>query len=200
MKKKLLCVITIAMMMLALVGCGKKPETTIDAFCKALKASDDATMNSLMVDAAETTEEEEEMNEFVDYIKELNQNIQYEIVESVIADDKTNANVTVKFTYSDAKQVMGEVFKEYFSKVLEIAFSSDAEEFTDEKAEEMLQEILADKKATVEVGTAEATVVIPCVKVEKEWKIGTLPDEMLDVASGNIASALENLGDSLGEE
>ena len=59
MKKKLLCVITIAVMMLALVGCGKKPETTIDAFCKALKASDDATMNSLMVDAAETTEEEE---------------------------------------------------------------------------------------------------------------------------------------------
>lgn len=200
MKKKLLILSAVMVMMLGLVGCGKKPETTVDAFCKALKASDETTMNSLLVDGSETTEEDEEMNEFVDYIKELNQNISYEIVETVVADDKENANVTVKFTYSDAKQVIGETFTEYFAKVIEIAFSSEAEDFTDEKADEMLKEILADKKANVELGTAEATIVIPCVKVEKEWKIGTLPDEMLDVASGNITSALTEFANGLSEE
>lgn len=199
MKKRLFSFLAIAVMMLALVGCGKKPETTVETFCKALKASDEVTMNSLMVDATEMTAEEEETDEFTDYIKELNQNIKYEIVESVVADDKASANVTVKFTYSDAKQVIGETFTEYFKQAMEIAFSSDSEEFTDEKAEELLKEILADKKANVELGTAEATVVIPCEKVEKEWKIGTLPDEMLDVASGNIAGALTDLGNSMDE-
>lgn len=199
MKKRLFSFLAIAVMMLALVGCGKKPETTVETFCKALKASDEVTMNSLMVDATEMTAEEEETDEFTDYIKELNQNIKYEIVESVVADDKASANVTVKFTYSDAKQVIGETFTEYFKQAMEIAFSSDSEEFTDEKAEELLKEILADKKANVELGTAEATVVIPCGKVEKEWKIGTLPDEMLDVASGNIAGALTDLGNSMDE-
>jgi len=192
MKKKLLLIVALTVMTLAMAGCGKKPAATVEAFCKALQASDDATLSTLMVDG-EYDADEAETNEFADYIKELNSNIKYKIGESSV--DKDTAEVTVDFTYSDASQVIGETFTDYMSQVFQMAFSG--EEFSEEKADQLLIDILSEKRESVELGEAEKTVVISLTKVDGKWLINSVPDEVMDVASGNIVSAISNFAAGL---
>lgn len=181
------------MLLAILTGCGKKPDATVDAFCKALQNSDDATISTLTVDGKDVNDNEsDEVNEFEEYIKELNKDIKYEIVDSSV--DGDNAEVIVKFTYSDAREVIGEVITEYISKAFEVAFSGEADETDSDK---VLQEILNDKKKTVELGEAKQTITFKCVKKDGNWLISDIPDEMLDVASGNLATALADIGNTM---
>ncbi len=193
--KKILALVLAAALVLGLAACGGKapgPEGTVDTFCGAMKAFDLEKMRECVISdediMAEIEGEEDEMTAlFMDRMKEWAGKMTYQAEEPEL--DGDSATVKVKFTYTDASPVFGEVLKEYFMQALAMAFSGASEE----EMGQLFEKILTEQLEKTAVSTAEETVNFACTKAEDGWKINEVPDEAVNVLTSNIKKAFEGL-------
>jgi len=198
MRKKTLFIAGLALTcILALSGCGNKPDKVVSKFCDGMKKLDYAKMNECLYDSSDYMTDpfegdDEELEVFTSFVKEQAPNIKYEITGSEVNGD--DATVNVKFTYTDASPVITSAMGEYFSQALGLAFSGASEE----QMGNLLLTIFQDKLKTTTLSTTESTVDIPCKKKDGDWKVAELSDDIANVLTCNILKAFEKVGDSFG--
>lgn len=204
MKMKISIITIIISMLIILSGCSSqdKPEKVVGEFSEALKAFDLEKMSSKInpsnADDKEVVSNLDEEVEgslekhFIDYVKANAKKIKYDIEDSKVDDDK--ATVSVKFKYVDGGPLFKATFGEYMQQAFALAFTSP--EMTDEEASEMLLTIMKQKNEEIEETFTEKTIDIKCVKVDDEWYIDDLDDDITDVMTSNMVSIIESMDDS----
>ena len=141
-------------------------------------------------------EGEEFQNYFIDYLKDNAKEITYSVKEAKLDGDKATVDVDVK--YVDGKPLFTAVIADYFPKAMSIAFSGV--EMTDEEASNMFLESMKAQQENIEKTFAEKTITVNCIKVDDVWYIDNLSNELLDVATSNIFSAVDEMNNSLNSE
>lgn len=204
MKKKIGIITIIMALLIVASGCSsqKKVEKVVGDFTEAMKAFDLEEMSNKInpkdTDGKEVVSELDEEVEgsaekyFIDYIRTNAKKIKYDIEESIVEDDK--AIVTVKYKYVDGGPLFKAAFGEYMQQVFASAFTGP--EMTDEQISEMLLTIMKQKNEEIEETFTEKTIDIKCVKIDGEWYIDDLNDDIIDVITSNMVSMAEGMNDS----
>lgn len=206
MNKKVRILVFIIIMSLSLSACSSqaKPEDTVGEFIEAMKNFDLELMQS-KINPNNLDEEEEifDLNEednlfekdIIEYIESNAKKITYEINESEVDGEKAVVDVDVK--YVDGAPLFQATFMQYLEKVFGLAFTQG--ELTDEENAEIFINAMEEQKEIVEETFSEKSLKFECVKIDDEWYIDDLSDEMLDVATSNFLSVAEGIGDSFDE-
>jgi len=189
--KKFLSLCLALVMVLSLAGCGAKPESAVEDFCKAMQKFDLAAMGECVDGSKEITEEDiasfnEDMpEEIMEYFVTQAKKMTYSVDKAEVGED--TATITVTFSHTDIQPIMLSVLGEYVKQALVSAFSGASEE----DMEDLLYSIFAEKVASEEVTTTQTTVAFPCVKTDDGWKISEVSDDVLHILTCNIAAALK---------
>lgn len=190
MKKFLSLILSVAML-LSLAGCGAKPESAVEDFCKAMQKFDFKKMSECVDGADEITEEdiaslnEDLPAEILEYFTAQAKEMTYTIDKAEVGED--TATITVTFSHTDIQPVMISVLGEYVKQALVSAFSGASEE----DMEALLYSIFAEKVESEGVTTTQTTVVFPCVKTDDGWKLTEIHDDVLHIMTCNMAAALK---------
>jgi len=199
--KKIIAILLAAVMILGLAACGEKgpkPEDTVTAFCEAVKAFDFEAMQACVDEKIEEEDfisnEEEEAQELMDYLKKNASELTYKVGEASVDGDK--ATVAVDMEYTDISNVMKEVFSEYLTQMLALMFEGGSEE----EAAAVLDDVLSEKIASVETTRASENIVFNLVKKDEAWKITESNDQIIKVMTGNMEAGIEAVGDMFSEE
>ena len=196
--KKIFSLMTILFLMVGLFGCGTpKPEPVVEKFCESLKTFDVETIDGLLLEgsAGNSLEDNENLrfDPIVEIITSFDSEIKYNITETVIAEDKQSAQVTVVFEYVDAYDAGAEALASIFTEALVYAFSG--QEISEE---DMLDIMVRAYQAGVEeneTAIANATATFELVLSEKEWKIVKVPAEILNVATANFLQPIDDFSE-----
>lgn len=180
---------------ISLVGCSKsKPDPVVTSFCDALQQYDFEAMKTCMTEDEDDLQEdlfsEEESMEEESFLilKECAAKMTYEIESSEVTED--TANVTVAFTYVDLSPVMTTTIGEYLQQAFGMAFTgADEDTFGT-----LFDSIFREKYDAAELTTITQSVTFGCVNTEDGWKIDTIPEEFVNVATANMMQALEGMG------
>lgn len=203
--KKTVVIGLILVLVLAMTGCGSKPETAVDKFFSAVKTFDSEAMTKTLAPSAtdnlglasdylnETVDPIAEP--FVDYLKDNAKKITYEVTGTKVDGDE--ATVTVKCKYVDGSPLFTKIVEELFPKIMAAALSG--KELTEEDMTQMGVEVLKDNIATATETFTEKTIDIPCVKIDGDWYVKLVGPELVDVVSSNLFTAAKGLADSFGE-
>ena len=203
--KKLVSVLTAAVLLLCLCACGAapevpKPEDTVVTFSEGMKDFDFEKMQGSLFSSEENIQSEisdlESRSElaamFTGKIREWAGEQSYEIVRS-----ETNgetATVEAKYSYVDSSPIVNAFFTEYVTRALALAMQNA----TEEEIEAVAAEILSDKIQTGETGTTERTVTYTLKMENGAWKIINLPDDVMHIMTADFVSALEQVASALG--
>lgn len=173
----------------------KKPEKVVEETFDAIKKTDMEKITKLLT--GEVAEKITEGDAFLELMKVSNKMLNYKITNTVINNDA--ATVTVECTYGDVKPIFGAAFKEYFQAVMQKAFSGT--EPTEEELNEMLSTAMLNAIETTQAEEYSTTIEVPCIKVDKKWAIDSSTDNvaLADVMTGNLASALQDMADSMNQ-
>ncbi len=192
--KKIVSFILIIVMIVSLVGCGAKssPTDVVIKFCDAMKTIDMATMSNCLKNGTDDTHLSFEDDDTVfaglfDYFKECASQQQYEIVESSVSDSQ--GTVKVKFTYTDASNVITETVQAFLLKSLELAFSNA----DDEAMQKAFSDAFEEKKEIIKTETSDLTVMFDCTKTDSGWIITEAPVEITDILSCNTSEVFEEM-------
>ena len=196
--KKIYSLVTILFLMVGLFGCGTpKPEPVVEKFCESLKTFDVETIDGLLLEGSTGNSLEDNENlqfdPIVEIITSFNSKIKYNITETVVAEDKESAQVTVEFEYVDAYDAGAEALASIFTEALVYAFSG--QEISEE---DMLDIMVRAYQAGVqenETAIANATATFELVLSEKEWKIVKVPAEILNVATANFLQPIDDFSE-----
>jgi len=195
--------------MLVVVGCSTSPttpESTVSNFIEAGKKFDFPQMATMInplssiskekiTDLTEEDSENEYQKYFLDYLKENAAKITYTVKESKIENDK--ATVSVDFKYVNGGLLLKATLGEVFSKVIPLAFSGV--ELSDEETEQMFVDAMKKQKEVTTESFIEKTLDIKLVKVDEQWYIDELNDELLDVFMSNFISVGNEINESMGD-
>lgn len=198
---KLLALLLCVVMVLTLTACGKPDPkkaaaAKVEELCKAIQSADLKKVAKL-TGGDENLEGTDEIPGLQSLVQEVMSSVKYSLGE-VVVEEKT-ANVPVHFTFDDQSEMFAAAFKNYFAKVMELAFTSafseDVEEPTEEELTKLLEDCLKDAQATVkEKKTAEKDVTFALKQDDKgDWNFETFPEALADVITGNIISVLTSL-------
>ena len=186
-------IISILVALMVLAGCSAKPDATAKDFIEAIKHSDAAKI-ALLAGNTEYPEEDDMFRTFDDmspalteYIKEYNQQISYEVMDSKVQGEV--ATVTAKVTYKDGGDILIESFMDYLQRVLTLV-SSHA---TEEDLLELFTEILCEKMETAETEEVTKEVTFDMVKVDDKWVVANPSEELFDVMTAGMYSAFMEL-------
>ena len=197
MKKRLVTALLSLCLLLSMSGCmGDKPENIIDKFCTAVIAYDEKTASQYIVDGNPEgfvpqleIDSDADTTSIIEYIKENASNITYEIGEVSI--DEDYATVPVHFTFVDASPIMVSTLSDYLSQAFLLAFSG----VDDSAIDTLLVTIFNEKVDTVDAADASIDIDFACEKVDGDWKISILSEEIRDdlmaVLTCNITKANE---------
>jgi len=184
-------------MLFSLVGCGPaKPEDTVEKYLTAAQKFDVEAMATNIApsnteDIDETTDitKEQEQDDytkyFLDYLKTNAGKMTYKITGSEVNGDK--AVVTVDCKYVDGGSLLKATIGEAFSKMLGLAFTDI--EMTDEETSQMFVSIMKEQSKKIGETFSETTVKVDCVKMEGQWYIAEINDELHDVVMSGFVSA-----------
>lgn len=158
------------------------PKFTVMAFFDALKYYDENREISLISDDALneiTTQEEsnEYYNDLLEYITELYGEMDYVITDTKFTNN--SAEVTVEVEYKDATNVYLEIISELFNQSLSLAFSNP--NITESEMDEILEEIVNDKKETVKPKNSDATISFTCKRNGIRWIIDDISPNIIYV-------------------
>ena len=192
--KKILSLILILTLLVSLSACAKKesrPEYIVEQLFEAMKQYDFVRMRECLlseddIPAEYEIAEDETQQLLFDHMKIWAKHISYELSKPEINGEV--ARITANISYTDASAVITETISEYINQALE-AINGGA---SDEDMNELMTEILKLKMDTANIIESTKTLTLECVKTGDFWKIKNLPDEMLDVLTGNIISAMQN--------
>lgn len=201
MKNKV-SILIITMILFVISGCSSpKPETTVSEFIEGMKNFDLELMES-KVNPENPTENdnilnlEDEEDQFqvylLDYLKSNAKEIEYNLKDTQINDDK--ATVSVDFKYIDGGQLFRAAFAEYIKDAFSLAFSGM--EMTDEENSQMFITIMEEQREVIDETFVERTLDIELIKKDDQWFIDKPSDELLDVAMSNIISVFNEMENS----
>jgi len=197
MKKTLLSLLMVVLFIGSLSACAskEKPEETIVTFLDAFKEKKVINYASLFDgDVSDMTEDPfatpDTPNEISTKMMELILSYDYEIKETVIAEDGLSATVSVEFTTVNLGFVFTSFMTKYIAKAFEMAFSgATEEEMTQLSVTLFLEEA---NKATKDKVT---TVEVKMVKVDKKWLIVGGEDNLalFDGLMGGLMSTIKDM-------
>ncbi len=167
------------------------PEKTVNQFCDAMKAFDLEKMHSLVIEDGEALLDTSDnmAQTFMESLKEWAGKLSYNITDTAINGDK--ADVTVKFKYTDATNLIKNTLAEYMTQAFAMVFDNPSED----ELQSLLGKVFQEQKGKITVGTAEASVVFPCSKTADGWKIDRVSDETLSVLTGNMLKVFDEFGE-----
>lgn len=197
----------IILIVFAAVGCAdsNSPEKTVIDFIGAMKELDVASMVSKVdpansnsnVDFSNLIDEEDQFQKyFLEYIKSNAKRISYEIEETSI--DGDDAVVRVKFKYIDGSGLVRVTFGEFMQEAISLAFSGV--EVTDEMYSEIFIAKMQEAKELVDESFVEKTLDINCVKVDNQWMIEDISDELVDVVTSNFVTVMQEIEDAFNSD
>ena len=199
--KRILALLLAAALIFGLAACksGPKPEDTVKKFFDAMKAYDFEAMQACVDGEFDPKEmistEEDDPTGLFDYLKGNAANITYK-TGTVEINDKT-AKVPVTVEYTDATDVISQTFADYFTARFSMLFSNSSEEEVEKALSDALQKAIAEK----ETGIATKEMTLDMVLTGEEWKLAEMPkDEIADILTSNMISALENMEDIFNSE
>ena len=195
---------------------GNTPEDVVKQYCEAIKNNDVETINALTYIEAEPDDDTGEDAEdtdidipdipdvedpsaadgissaFEDLYKEWLLKLEYETVKTETEGDESK--VWVDFKYVDASEIMRTALQKYFERL--VALSVSGKEIEPDQFAAVLSEELAAAVDSVEPGDAEATAVFELDRIDDEWKVTNISDEMLNILTSNISGVMEELMES----
>ncbi len=190
--KKILSMIIAAAMLLMLAACGGTgtPRATVRTLCEGMKDFDYKKIAGIIEEGDESAfaeiEEDSLFSALSKYLKEWASAMKYKIGKAEVSGD--TATVKVDFTYTDASDVMTLAVVNYVRQGLSMAVSGASED----EMIALLVSCFESAAQTVSPGTAEKSVTLTLVKKDASWKIKDAPDEIADILTSNMISAVQN--------
>ena len=167
------------------------PDKTVSQFCDAMKAFDLEKMHSMVLEDGEALlDTSDDMAQaFMASLKEWAGKLSYNITDTAINGEK--ADVTVKFKYSDATNLIKNTLAEYMTQAFAMVFDNPSED----ELHSLLGKVFQEQKGKIPVGTAETSVVFPCTKTADGWKIDRVSDEALNVLTANMLNVFDEFNE-----
>ncbi|SFR67173.1 DUF5105 domain-containing protein [Anaeromicropila populeti] len=194
MRKRNLFITVLLFIALMTSGCfNKKPEDKVKDMLK--EAFSSLTEYDLAAAKQYFSEWDEELlatssdiedDPLIDYLVECHQTTKYEINSIDIADDK--ATVELDFNYIDNTNFTNIFAAKVFQKALDNELSDST---TEEEGEEVYRETISEIKEELNPSTVESTFTLQLSKIDDEWKISELTDELVKVITTNISETTE---------
>ena len=197
--KKVLSIVLVLVMVFSLAACGgPKPEDTVKSFCESMKAFDFEGMNAVLADKLSEDEVineeiEEELPGLIDYMKSCSSLMTYTVGKAGVNGD--TAVVPVEFKFRDTTEVVKAAMQKMFTMLFKMMFSGEGSEMTEEEEAKLLSELFMETAPT-ELPETTASVNFNLQKVDKEWKVTEMTDDMVNVLTCNMVKAMENLEES----
>ncbi len=190
--KKILSMIIAAAMLLMLAACGGTgtPRATVRTLCEGMKDFDYKKIAGIIEEGDESAfaeiEEDSLFSALSKYLKEWASAMKYKIGKAEVSGD--TATVKVDFTYTDASDIMTLAVVNYVRQGLSLAVGGASED----EMTALLVSCFESAAQTVSPGTAEKSVTLTLVKKDASWKIKDAPDEIADILTSNMISAVQN--------
>lgn len=203
MKKKLLAIITLAVMTFSLCSCSSSPTPTetVDAFLTAIKTQDSEGMKAVypdgdlneMYDAAEF---EEGIDELGPLLLEKLLAFDYEITEEKIDGEK--ATVTVDIT----TYALGTAFTDFMSEYMTQAFALAFSDASDEEIEALATTLFENEINKLTEKNYTDTVDIALSQTDDGWVIDEIEedDDFYNALTGGIIDAVESINEAFSSE
>lgn len=134
---------------------------------------------------------------YMDFFRELNQQMSFEISENKFNLSGQTAKVTAHIKYVDGSEIYQEAISEFLRQMVSSAFSEES--MTSDQAHEKLASIMKEKAAGAKYKFVETDITYPVIKAGSEWKITSLDDQTVKVMSANFQSVAKELEKSLSE-
>lgn len=196
MKKRFLAIILLLLSVIFLSACQKPgPATSLDGFFEKYRAMDFEGMEayttegfggaedlSELVDleeddySLEDFESLENYNDLMGRLKELAQEMNYEITEEVIKNEE--AEIKLEITYLDAGQSFIQSFFEFFGEILGMAFTME-DELDELEVMDILLGSFAKNLEDEEFDRKEASGSIYLVEEDGKWLIDDIDEDLL---------------------
>jgi hypothetical protein len=180
-----------------IAGCANspKPDSTVSDFIKAAKTFDLVKMASKINPANSANKEkisdlikddkkDQYQKYFLDYIKLNATKITYKIKDTKI--DNQTAYVTVDFKYVNGGPLLKATIADVLPKAMSMAFTGV--EMTEQETSQMFVSAMQKQKESVPESFTEKTIDIKCIKVDNQWYIDELSENLLDVIMSNFVS------------
>lgn len=194
--KKIISLITTLLLVFCLFGCGgPKPEETVDKYLGALKNLDFAVANETLLNPSDLDFDEdledEDAQYLIDVFKKYSNEIKYEITNVETEDDE--AKVTVDFEYVDAYEVGAAAVKEIFGKIFTMAFAGT--HLTEEEMTTIITEAFDKAMQENKTNMVNSTETFDLVKTDDGWKISSLPENLINIATSNLMKPFSELSE-----
>ena len=220
MKKKLNLFVIIISVLMITSACSKKeepektvpeeivieetvPDTSVIDFMESAKKFDIEEMISKIdpqnrdgIDDISKLYEEGQKQEniyILNYFKDNAKDITYKINDTTISGDTAIVNVDVN--YIDGTPLFRSVMSDYTKKVLASKFTG--RELTQDQSVEIIISSMKKHRQSVEHPVVNKQIDIRCVKIDDEWYIEELTEDLSNVVTSNILSSIKKIEESL---
>lgn len=193
--KQILAALMALALAFSLVGCGgasntAKAEKTVKLTLDMLKSGDSEALMAIAADSEDLDEESMEM--MTSLYNTMFGKMEYKILSSEEVADST-VHVTIEVTNVDMEPVM----TQFLGKVIEYALANATKDISEEEMTVavigILESLVSDP--TAETITAQTTLVVE--KIGDDWVLDTPDTEVLDVLTGGLMTAVENMENGL---
>ena len=198
MKRLLVLLCTLALLCsLAACGGGGNPKQTIAAFFDAAKKIDIEGMNACLTEEQALTWDLDDPTvdhstpDLADLLRTLASKLDYTLDKCEKDGDTAMANVTV--SYADASAAVKNATTDVMADLIATLFGAQTE--TDPQT--LLIEAIREKLKTDSLPQRTAPLTLQLQKTDDGWKISDLPDELINMMTGNAVDAFENAVKSL---
>ena len=197
MKRKMAAIMIAATICCLLAACGSSnsPSATAKTLFEAIKAFDVKKMQSCLLTPGESSdiselESNSMSNVMIKSWKEWASKLEYTIAETKAEGD--TAFVTVNCKYVDASAVTAAAISAYMLKAIGVALSGGSQDSLDS----LLTECFEDAIKTADIQMAEEKVTLEMVKSGNDWKVKSLPNEVIHIFTSNSIKSLQKLSDA----
>lgn len=197
MRKFLCCLLSLALL-LSLAACGNRRESAqsvVEAAIKSVQAAEMDTIaqnwgGELSTDlGAETGDESQEM------LAAIAKNLTYSIVSSKEDAGAGTATVTVEFTNTNMQEVFAEYLSQMLSVAFEYAFLPEDKQPTEEEMNEMYLDTFMEVMEEKAGETVTSTVDIPLELVDDTWKISA-GEDVIDAMFGGLYTYANSMNEA----
>lgn len=199
--KRVLALACALLLLCPLAACspGGGPQKTVAVFFEAAKAIDLQKMNACLVSEQELTWDLEDRNEqenetrqsLMQMLRTLSARLDYKIDSCERDGDTATAVVTV--SYPDASLTVKDAMTDVMADLLATLFGAQ----TDSDPQTLMIQAMQEKLETETLPQQTAQLTLQLQKTEDGWKITSLPEELMNMMTGNAIAAFENAVESL---
>lgn len=192
-----LCCALALLLTCAACGGGGSPKQTVAAFFDAAKTIDIEGMNACLAEDQALTWDLDDPTvdhstpDLAELLRTLAAKLDYTLDNLETSGSAAAADVTVR--YADASFAVRDAMTDVMADLLATLFGAETE--TDPEA--LLIEAIREKLETETLPEKTAQLTLRLEKTDGGWIITNLPDEMINMMTGNAVTAFENAVESL---